>query len=100
MEISGKVIACTEIESGTSKAGKDWQRCGFSVQYKDGNYDNTVYFTLSNKMVDHAPLIGDSVTVSFTPKSREYNGRWYTELNAWKVNQIAEAKSGSNDLPF
>ena len=27
------------------------------------------------------------VTVSFEPESREYNGRWYTELRAWRVQR-------------
>jgi hypothetical protein len=95
MEISGKVIASTEVVSGESN-GKEWKRCGFAVAYKDGKYDNTVYFSLSNKMVEHAPIIGDAVTVQFTPKSREYNGKWYTELNVWKIQKLETP----NDLPF
>ncbi|WP_315819285.1 DUF3127 domain-containing protein [Paraflavitalea speifideaquila] len=35
---------------------------------------------------------GAQVTVSFDVESREFNGRWYTDVKAWKV--VAGNKSG------
>jgi hypothetical protein len=37
---------------------------------------------------------GEDVKISFDPESREYNGRWYTDLRAWKVERGAAAMSG------
>ena len=36
---------------------------------------------------------GDSVEVSVDLESREYNGRWYTDVKAWKV---AKDDTGAN----
>lgn len=35
---------------------------------------------------------GDQVEVSFNINCREYNGKWYTSLQAWKVSLIAEGE--------
>jgi hypothetical protein len=32
---------------------------------------------------------GDELKVSFDVESREYNGRWYTDLKAWKIEPAA-----------
>jgi hypothetical protein len=50
---------------------------------------------LFNDKIDQFPLaIDDSVTVSFDIESREYNGRWYTTVRAWKVDKgVAQASA-------
>ena len=36
--------------------------------------------------------LDDIVTVSFDIESREFNGRWYTSIRAWKIQQgVVEA---------
>jgi hypothetical protein len=36
--------------------------------------------------IDQFPVKeGDAVTVHFDIESREYNGRWYTDVKAWKI---------------
>ncbi|MBQ2399402.1 MAG: DUF3127 domain-containing protein, partial [Muribaculaceae bacterium] len=35
--------------------------------------------------------IGDEVTVSFDLESREFNGRWYTDVRAWKADKAGAA---------
>jgi hypothetical protein len=43
---------------------------------------------------------GDLVTISFNPESREFNGRWYTDLRAWKISKSAESNAvNSSELP-
>jgi len=34
--------------------------------------------------------IDDVVNVSFDIESREYNGRWYTSIRAWKVDKMQQ----------
>lgn len=31
---------------------------------------------------------GNEVKVSFDLESREYNGKWYTDVKAWKVDRL------------
>ena len=99
MDISGMVVFVGDIESGTSKSGKEWRKIGFTVEYKDGEYNKQAHFTLFGKTVDKCPNDGELVKVSFMPSSREHGGRWYTELSAWEVAVLKEVGK-TDDLPF
>ena len=47
-------------------------------------------FNFFGDKIEQFPLaIDDSVTVSFDLDSREYNGRWFTSVRAWKVEKGA-----------
>ena len=37
--------------------------------------------------VNECPNVGEEVKVSFDAESREWNGKWFTHLNAWKVER-------------
>jgi hypothetical protein len=39
---------------------------------------------------------GQDVTIQFNIESREYNGKYYTNCTAWKI----ESSSQGSDLPF
>jgi hypothetical protein len=45
---------------------------------------------------------GQVVTVSFNVRGREYNGKWYNTLDAWKVQGEATVQpiDETDDLPF
>ena len=41
---------------------------------------------------------GETVTVHFDLESREYNGRWYTDVKAWRIER-PDAQAGPQDAP-
>ena len=41
---------------------------------------------------------GQEVTVSFDIRGREYNGRYFNNLNAWKI-QVASGAQDSDNVP-
>ena len=44
--------------------------------------------------------LDDVVTVSFDIESREFNGRWYTSIRAWKIQQgVVEAAAAPQVVP-
>lgn len=86
MELQGKVIAALPIESGTSKAGNAWQKRNFVIE-TEGQYPKKICLQLFGDKVNDCPNVGEEVKVSFDIDSREYNGRWYTQLNAFKVER-------------
>ncbi len=51
----------------------------------------------NDRAVDAAALRpGDRVALSVNVESREYNGRWYTEVRAWRMNRLdAQAGAGA-----
>ena len=72
---------------GRSERGP-WVRGGFVIETGD-EYMRTVAFTLHGE--ERAGLAdglvqGQRVSVDFKPESREFNGRWYTELKAYRVS--------------
>ena len=117
LKLSGEIASISEIQNGTSKAGNEWKKLGFAVT-TGGDYPKTCYFTVfGQEKVDNFMKynkVGQNVEVSFNVESREYNDRWYTDLNAWKVFTLkAESvvasdngqendkwQSPSDDLPF
>lgn len=88
MEISGKIIAVLAPTSGQGKNGV-WRSQDYVLETSD-QYPKKVCFNLFGDKIDKFPLaVGDAVNVSFDIESREYNGRWYTSIRAWKVDKEA-----------
>jgi len=86
MEISGKIIAILPQTSGQGKNGM-WRSQDYVLETGD-QYPKKVCFNLFNDKIDQFPIaIDDQVNVSFDIESREYNGRWYTSIRAWKVDK-------------
>ncbi len=87
MEVKGKVIIALPEVSGTSKAGNAWKKREYVLETQE-TYPRKVHFTLFGDRADQYPLnVGEDVTVSFDIESREFNGRWYTDIRAWKVEK-------------
>lgn len=106
MELQGKIIAILPLQSGQGKNG-EWKKQEFVIE-SGGQYPKKVAFTNWGDKVQ-LPAEGTQVTVSFDAESREYNGKYYTELKVWKVAgggaaaQPAPAVGGADDgsgLPF
>ena len=100
MEITGKIIIALPEMSGTSKAGNAWKKREYVLETQE-TYPKKVFFNFFGDRVDQYPLnLGDEVTVSFDIDSREFNGRWYTDIRAWKAEKAgvgaAAAPAGSS----
>ena len=52
-------------------------------------YPRKVHFEIfgDDRIKANPCQVDDIVTVSFDLESREFNGRWYTSVRAWKVEQ-------------
>ena len=90
MQITGKVTQVLQPEQGVGKAsGKQWRKQTFviSVFYSDNERESLVPLTLWGDKCDSTPQVGQQVTVDFDINGREYNGKWYVELKAWRVSQ-------------
>lgn len=75
--------------TGAGKNGP-WKKQEFLIETMD-QYPKKVIFSVWGDKVDFATLsAGQPVKVFFDVESREYNGKWYTDCRAWKV----EANNG------
>lgn len=103
------------MQSGQGKNGT-WKKQEFILE-TPGQYPKKVCLSLWGEKVDETRLsVGEKITASINIESREYNGRWYTDVRAWKVAKgngggqneappidssfAPDASSGSDDLPF
>ena len=88
LEIEGTITRKLDVQSGVSQRGA-WSKQEFIVEYQEGNFPTQICFNVwgEDKVKDLERFqIGDSVKVSFNVSSREYNGRWYTDLRAWRID--------------
>ena len=86
MEFEGVVYKIMPVTRGTSARG-EWQRQDVDFDYNDGGqFSRKICVTFFNKESDVAKLReGETFLVSVNIESREYNGRWYTDIRAWRV---------------
>lgn len=84
MDIQGKIIQILPEQSGAGKNGT-WRKCEYVLETQD-QYPKKVCFNLWGEKIDQNPVkVGDSVKVLFDLESREFNGKWYTDVKAWKI---------------
>ena len=97
LEIEGTIAQKLPVQSGNSNRGP-WAKQEFILEYPDGNFTAKACFTAwgSDKVQDLGKYqVGDKVKVSFNLKSREYNGRWYNDLQIWKLAPAGAAQSAA-----
>jgi hypothetical protein len=91
MEITGKIIQVLPEQSGVSKtSGKEWKLQAYVLETQE-QYPKKVHFEIfgDDRIKSNQCNIDDMVTVSFDIESREFNGRWYTSIRAWRVVDAA-----------
>jgi len=84
-EVQGKLIKKYDTESKT----QTFQAREFVIEVSDGNYPQMVKFQLVQErcsLVDDYNE-GDQIKVFFDLRGREWNGRYFTNLNAWRVER-------------
>lgn len=93
LELEGTLRQKLGVQSGTSARGA-WAKQEFILEFPDGNYTSQACFTAwgQEKVAELDKYqAGDKVKVSFNLKSREYNGRWYNDLQIWRIAPAAQA---------
>lgn len=97
MEITGNLIHILPLQTGQGKNGQ-WKKQDFVIETQDA-YPKKVCLSAWGDKIDTSKfVIGQTLKVSFDAESREYNGRWYTDLRAYAV-QISGGATGNNDMP-
>jgi len=95
MELSGKVFEILPEQQGEGRVGT-WRRQDFILEIP-GQFPKKVCIGMWGDKIDQANLkVGDQVTAHIDIESREYNGKWFTSVKAWKVEK-SKGKSSSND---
>ena len=99
MEFEGTVYKIMPVTKGTSARG-EWQRQDVVFEMNEGSFTRKICVTFFNKPDDVARLReGATYTVSVNIESREYNGRWYTDIRAWRLQPKQAEVPGTGPMP-
>jgi hypothetical protein len=93
MQITGKLVQVLPLQSGEGKNGT-WKKQDVIIE-TGGNYPKKVCISFWGDKIDESKLqSGNELTIDFDIESREFNGKWYTDVKAWKVALAGAAPSG------
>lgn len=87
LELEGTLRHKLASQQGTSARGA-WAKQEFILEFPDGNFTAQACFTAfgQDKVAELDKYqVGDRIKISFNIRSREYNGRWYNDLQIWRI---------------
>lgn len=94
MEIQGTITQMLPLQQGEGQKGT-WKKQEFILE-TEGQYPKKVCMNVWGDKIDEFALaVGDKIKAGIQLESREYNGRWYTDVRAWKVDKLSGAAGGS-----
>lgn len=94
MELTGKIIAVMPERGGVSqRSGSEWKAQTFVLETINEQFPRKLVFDVfgSDKLASFAIKMGETMTVSFDIDAHEYNGRWFNDIRAWKVDRNVAA---------
>ena len=101
LKVSGKIVKILDKVTGTKKDGSgEWVKQSFVIDNGE-QYNNLASFEVfGDEKVENLNKynkVGDSVEVTFNISCNEWQGKYYTTLQAWKVfksnSDVAQAVS-------
>ena len=90
MEITGKIIQVLEPRGGVSqRTGNSWKTQEFVIETHE-QYPRKCVFNVfgEDRLREFNIQVGEELTVSFDIDAREFNGRWYNDIRAWRVVRV------------
>ncbi len=98
MELDGRVISVLELQTGNSPKG-EWRKQNFVIETLS-DYPKKICVSVwgDKTAVLNTLKSGEIVSLSIDIESREFNGKWYTDVKAFRVDRRVDALS-NNDAP-
>jgi len=98
MEIKAKLIQLMPIQTGMGKNG-EWKKQEFIVETIGSQYPKKICISAWGDKINESVLKeGNEINISFDLESREYNGRWYTDVKAWKLEMAGNNQSSGESV--
>jgi len=96
MQITARLIQVLPLQTGTGRNG-EWKKQDIIVE-TEGQYPKKICVSIWGDRINPEQLqTGNMLTLDFDVESREYNGRWYTDVKAWRI-EVAEAMPPATGL--
>jgi len=91
MEIIGKVVRLGALTEGTSARGP-WRKQDLIIETEE-QYPRTVCLTCWTNQIDEIQKFapGQTIKAQIEISSREFNGKWYTDVRVWRFDPVGVA---------
>ena len=94
MQLTAKLVQVLPLQSGQGKNG-EWKKQDIILE-TEGQYPRKVCVAIWGDKINPSQLeVGNNLTIDFDVESREFNGRWYTDVKAWKIEIAGAAPMGA-----
>jgi hypothetical protein len=95
--IEGRLIQILTAQEGQSTRGA-WKKQDFVIETSE-QYPKKVCISCWNEKTDELSKfqLNDNLKVSVNIESREYNSKWYTDVKAWRIDQLNDSAPVSNN---
>jgi len=102
MEVKGQVVKKLPIESGISKSEKEWKKQVIVINTgADYNPEIAIQAFGDDKIKDLNKLsVGDSVLIKCNVSSREYNGKYFHNIDGWFFTKNTKEDTRELDVHF
>lgn len=99
MDIIGTIIMDLPLQEGVSKSGNNWKKKEWVLETKD-NFPKKVKFHVfgERRVAELNFEIGKTYRIGVDIESREFNGRWYTDVNALNATLLEEGMMGGTGI--
>ncbi len=99
LDITGKLVSKLPQQSGQGKNGT-WIKQDFIIETLD-QFPKKVCISLwgdKAKELDSI-AIGETLKLDINIESREFNGKWYTDVKAWKMEKQGANQKSNAPMP-
>ncbi|MDH8701399.1 hypothetical protein M2138_000740 [Dysgonomonadaceae bacterium PH5-43] len=97
MQLTARLVQIMPAETGMGKNG-EWKKQNIIVE-TDGQYPKKICVTVWGDKLPGGLQEGNILNIDFDVESREFNGRWYTDVKAWKIEVANNAPQGAPSAP-
>ena len=100
MEVKGKIIKKMDLVTGVAKStGNPWKKQDYVLETLD-TYPKTIAFDFFGDRADQYNFeVGDVINLKFDIESREYQGRYYTNIRGFAAEKITEGAAAAPAQP-
>ena len=93
MQITAKIDHLLALQNGEGKNGP-WKKQDIIVE-TEGKFPKKICIACWGDLADNELLkdVGKSLLFNIDIESREFNGKWYTNINGWKVDRADAAQA-------
>lgn len=98
MQLIAKLTQLLPLQTGTGKNG-EWKKQDIIVE-TEGQYPKKLCISIWGDKIDAKQLqTGNMLKIDFDLESREFNGKWYTDVKAWKIEVVKSEEPFSPSTP-